>query len=71
MATNPVEENFITRFILGIGVIVAMMMGGSAGGYVLRTLDLPYGGVVGVTLGALFVFIGFVGLYRRYDAAAE
>jgi hypothetical protein len=71
MATNPVEENFITRFILGIGVIVAMMVGGGAGGHVLRNLDLPYGGAVGVTLGALFVFIVFIGLYRRYDAAAE
>lgn len=71
MATNPIEENFITRFILGFAVIMAMMIGGGAGGYGLRTLDFPYGGVVGVTIGALVVFIGFVGLYRRYDAAAE
>lgn len=71
MVTNPVEENVVTRFLLGFAVIVAMMMGAGAGGYVLRTLDFPYAEVMGVVIGAMFVFIGFVVLYRRYDAAAE
>jgi hypothetical protein len=68
MSTNPVEANVVTRFILGFAVIAAMMLGGGAGGAALGRLDLPYGGVVGTALGAILVFIGFIVLYRRYDA---
>jgi len=67
MATNPVEENFVTRYILGLGVILAMMIGGRAVGSVVGSTELPYGGVLGVVLGALLVFLGFTVLYRRYD----
>jgi hypothetical protein len=69
VATNPVERNFVTRYILGFAVIVAMMLGGGAGGYVLQGVDIPYAGVIGTALGALLVFAAFVAWYRRYDAS--
>lgn len=67
MPTNPVEENVVTRFILGFTVILAMMGGGGAVGGFLDTTAAPYGGVLGTALGALLVFVGFTVLYRRYD----
>ncbi len=69
MATNPVEENVVTRFILGFAVIFAMMLGAGALGSVLRDTAIPFGGWIGVLLGAVLVFIGFVVVYRRYDAS--
>jgi hypothetical protein len=67
MATNPVEENFVTRYILGLGVILAMMVGGRAVGSVFGSTGISYGGPLGVVLGAALVFVVFTMLYRRYD----
>lgn len=71
MSLNPVEENFVTRFILGFAVIVAMFAGGGAVGSTLQSSEVPYGGVLGTALGAIVVFLVFVVLYRRYDASFE
>lgn len=67
MATNPVERNFVTRYILGFAVIVAMMIGGGAVGSLLGSTSIPYGDFVGVASGAVIVFVGFVIVYRQYD----
>lgn len=71
MTTNPVEENVVTRFILGLAVIFAMMLGGGAVGSALGATPFPYGGVLGVGTGAVLVFVGFAVLYRRYDASVQ
>lgn len=71
MSRNPVEENVVTRFLLGAAVIFAMMVGGGAVGSVGTSLGIPYGGWMGVTLGAVAVFVGFTALYRRYDASYD
>jgi hypothetical protein len=71
VVTNPVEENVVTRLLLGFAVIFAMMLGGGAVGSALDTTPLPYGGVLGVGTGALLVFVGFAVLYRRYDASVR
>jgi hypothetical protein len=71
MDTNPVEENPVTRFVLGFAVAVAMMLGGGAVGGAFRYTEIPYGGTIGVAIGAILVFVGFVLLYGRYDAAHE
>lgn len=67
--TNPVEANVVTRFVLGLGVILAMMVGGGAAGRAVGGTGLPYAEGTGVALGALAVFLGFVVVYRRYDAS--
>ncbi|MFC6615887.1 hypothetical protein ACFQAS_13180 [Halopenitus salinus] len=67
MENNPVENNFITRFILGFAVIIAMMIGGRAVGGVLISADIPYGDWIGVAIGAIAVFGVFAVLYQRYD----
>lgn len=67
--TNPVEANVVTRFILGLGVILAMMVGGGATGQVVGETGIPYGEGAGVAVGALVVFLAFVVVYRRYDAS--
>jgi hypothetical protein len=69
MSLNPVEENVVTRFILGFAVIMAMFAGGGAVGSTLQDSGVPYGGVLGTALGAIVVFLAFVVLYRRYDAS--
>jgi len=69
MTSNPVEDNFVTRFILGLAVIFAMMFGGGAGGVALSALDIPFGRLLGTVIGALLVFAAFAVLYRRYDAS--
>ena len=71
MPTNPVEGNFVTRLILGLAVIFAMLLGGGAVGSALGATPLPYGGVLGVGVGALLVFVGFAVLYRRYDTSVQ
>ncbi|SDJ83750.1 hypothetical protein SAMN05216226_11032 [Halovenus aranensis] len=67
--TNPVEANVVTRFILGLGVILAMMVGGGATGQMVGETGIPYGEGAGVAVGALVVFLAFVVVYRRYDAS--
>lgn len=71
METNPVEANFVTRYILGFAVIVAMMIGAGAVGGGFRALQIPYGGLIGVALGAILVLVAFIILYGRYDAAYD
>lgn len=71
MGSNPVEANFVTRYLLGFAVIVAMMLGGGAVGAAFRATEVPYGGWIGVTVGAVLVFVGFVVLYGRYDASYD
>lgn len=66
---NPVEDNFVTRFILGFAVIFAMMIGGGAVAEAFSSIGIPFGDWVGVVIGAVVVFAAFVVLYRRYDAA--
>ncbi|WP_254767669.1 hypothetical protein [Salinilacihabitans rarus] len=67
--TNPVEENFVTRFALGFAVIFAMGIGGRAVAEVFTALDVPYGAWLGVAVGAVVVFAVCTALYRRYDAS--
>lgn len=69
MGNNPVEDNFVTRFLLGFAVIFAMMLGGQMVGKALVSFDIPYGRWIGVAVGAILVFVVFSGLYRRYDAS--
>jgi len=65
--TEPVEDNFVTRFRLGAAVIFAMSMGGAAAAELFRRVDVPYGVWLGTLAGAIAVFVAFVVLYRRYD----
>ena len=44
---HPVEQNFVTRTILGLVVITAMFLGAGAVGGLLRSIDVPSGGWVG------------------------
>jgi len=70
MATNPVEENPVTRWLLGMAVIFGMMLGGAAGAQVFATVPVPYASVLGVLIGALLVLVGFSVWYTRYHRAA-
>lgn len=68
MASNPVEENFVTRFLLGMAVLLAMVLGGGAVGQFFQNAGVPYGDWLGAGLGMIVVFAVFTVLYRRYDA---
>ncbi|WP_135533936.1 hypothetical protein [Halostella pelagica] len=69
MAQNPVEDNVVTRFLLGLAVFAAMAIGGQAVAMSFLSLGVPYAKWVGVGVGAIAVFIAFTALYRRYDAS--
>lgn len=69
MASNPVEENFVTRFLLGMAVLLAMVLGGGAVGQFFQNAGVPYGDWLGAGLGMIAVFAAFTVLYRRYDAS--
>jgi len=69
MAQNPVERNFVTRFVLGLGVILAMMAAGGLTGQLFSTFEFPYATAVGVFIGALAAFVVFAAWYTRYDAS--
>lgn len=69
MENNPVEDNFVTRFLLGFAVIVALMIGGHAVGTAVLSVGIPYGDWVGVAVGAVLTFVVFTVLYQRYDAS--
>jgi hypothetical protein len=71
MSTNPVDANFVTRFLLGFAVIAAMTVGGRAVGSAFVSVGIPYGEWLGVAVGAMLVFAVFAVLYRRYDAAFD
>ena len=70
MATNPVEANPVTRWLLGMVVILAMMVGGGAVGWLVRDVAVPYADVLGTLIGAIAVFFLVAVLYRRYHARA-
>lgn len=67
MSPNPVERNVVTRFLLGLVVVLGMMLGGAAGGSIASGIGVPYGDVGGVLLGAASVFLAFAAWYTRYD----
>lgn len=69
MAQNPVERNFVTRFLLGFAVIVLMFVGGGAVGQLFRMVGIQYGAWLGTAVGAVAVFVCFAALYTRYDAS--
>jgi hypothetical protein len=71
MTTNPVEANPVTRWLLGMAVILAMMVGGGAVGWLARDVAVPYADLLGTLAGAVVVFSLFVVLYRRYHAGAS
>jgi len=68
MNQNPVEDNPVTRYILGMAVLFGMFLGGGAGLAAFDAARIPYGGWIGFLVGAVVVFVGFVVWYRRYDA---
>lgn len=67
MSSNPVERNFVTRYVLGFAIMGAMMLGGGAGGWTLATLGVPGGTWLGTLLGALVVLVAIGVWYNRYD----
>lgn len=69
MGQNPIEDDFGLSFILGFGVLFAMAFVGQAIGMLLLELSVPYARWIGVSIGIIGIFIAFVVLYRRYDAA--
>lgn len=68
MSPNPVENNVVTRFLLGLAVILGLFLGGGAGGALLGRFSFPYSTGIGVLLGSLVVFVAFAAWYTRYDA---
>ena len=71
MRRNPVEENVVTRFVLGVVVIFAMMLGGGVVGRAFESIGVPYGSWIGVTVGTIAVFLVFTVLYNRYLTQGE
>lgn len=71
MATNPVERNPVTRYLLGFAVIAGLFLGGGAGGWALSSLSVPYGAWIGTALGAVLAFALFSVAYTRYDASVD
>lgn len=71
MSSNPVERNFVTRFILGLAIVCLMIIGGSAVAYLLRSFSVPYGGAIGVTVGAIVVFCLFSWWCTHYDTSFD
>lgn len=69
MTRNPVERNVVTRFLLGLAVLLGMMVGGAGGAAVFRRLGVPYADWTGVFAGAVVVFLAFAVVYTRYDAS--
>lgn len=67
MARNPIEQNFVTRFILGLVIIGLMSAGGAVLARPLASFAGSTAGFVGMFLGALLVFVLFARWYTRYD----
>ncbi|WP_049921558.1 hypothetical protein [Halopiger djelfimassiliensis] len=70
MTRNPIEANPVTRFALGLAVIVTMSVAAYLVGNFFVALGVPYPGWIGTAVGTVVVFAAFVVLYRRYDATA-
>jgi len=62
-----VERNPITRFLFGLVVIAAMMVGGRIVGEGFLALGVPYGDWIGVGVGAVVVFVVVAVLYSRSE----
>ncbi|ADJ15145.1 hypothetical protein [Halalkalicoccus jeotgali] len=67
MARNPVERNFVTRFLLGLAVLTLMYIVGGP----LVSMAGPVAGFASVFVGALAAFVLFAHWYARYDASFE
>ncbi|MEF8776443.1 MAG: hypothetical protein V5A43_08080 [Haloarculaceae archaeon] len=65
MATNPVEANPVGRWLFGMAVIFAMLVGGATGAKLVGTVTIPYARVLGVFLGGLLVLLAFSAWYTR------
>lgn len=68
MGRNPVEDNFVVSFLLGLGVLLAMALVGQGIGLLLLALGVPYARWVGVAIGIAVVFTAFIVVYGRYDS---
>ncbi|WP_181687280.1 hypothetical protein [Halorhabdus salina] len=66
MGKTPVEENFITRIVLGLVVIFAMIIMGGAVGDIMSSIN-EYAVWLGFTIGAIFVFVIFTAVYYNYS----
>jgi hypothetical protein len=71
MSRTPVESNFLSRFVVGLGVITGMFLSGGAVGSLLQSAAVPYGAWVGAGLAAVGFFVAFTLAYRRYDASFD
>jgi len=67
MDSPLVERNPITRFLFGLAVIAAMMLGGRVVGESFLALGVPGGDWIGVGAGAALVFVGVAVLYSRSE----
>lgn len=68
---NPIERNFLTRFLVGLAVVFGMFLGGGALGWTFLSVGVPYGDWIGTGVGAVLAFAAFAVLYRRYDASFD
>jgi hypothetical protein len=64
----PVGRSVLTRYLLGLAVVVAMLLGGGAVGCAALAVALAYDGVLDAVVEGVLVFAGFTFLYDRYDA---
>ncbi|ACV12121.1 hypothetical protein Huta_1953 [Halorhabdus utahensis DSM 12940] len=70
MSKTPVEENFVTRIILGLVVIYAMMIVGGAVGGSMSSVN-RYAVWLGFVVGAIFVFGIFTVAYYQYSQSYD
>jgi hypothetical protein len=68
MASNPVEQNVVTRLILGFAVVGLMAAGGAVVARPFASLAGPAAGFIGMFVGAFVVFVLVAWWYTRYDA---
>lgn len=68
MEQNIIERNFVVSFLLGLGVIMTMAFVGERLAIVLLEYSVPYGEWIGVTVGAIAVFITFAAMYTRFNS---
>ncbi|SER11876.1 hypothetical protein SAMN04489841_2996 [Natrinema salaciae] len=66
MYSYPVEENPVTRFILGLAVIIGMSHGAQAAMIVFTSIGVPYANWMGAIVGSLAVFVTFAAIYTYY-----
>jgi hypothetical protein len=67
MDRPTIEQNPLTRFVFGLLVIAAMMLGGRVVGEGFLALGVPYGDWIGVGVGAILVFVVVAVLYSRSE----